>query len=56
MMKECGHYVVIEHNGNVYSCDFFIEPQWKLGNIMHDKIINLLNSKTQYISDVAKPC
>jgi len=46
MMKECGPYVVIEHNGNVYGCDFFVEPQWKLGNIMHDKIINLLNSKT----------
>jgi len=45
--KECGVYVVIEHNGDVYSCDFFVEPNWKLGNIMKDKIINLLNSKKQ---------
>jgi radical SAM protein with 4Fe4S-binding SPASM domain len=45
MMKECGPYVVIEHNGNIYSCDFFVEPRWKLGNIMHDRIINMLNSK-----------
>ena len=45
--KECGVYVVIEHNGDVYSCDFFVEPKWKLGNIMKDKIINLLNSKKQ---------
>lgn len=46
-MKECGAYVVIEHNGNVYSCDFFVEPRHKLGNIKHDKIENMLNSKKQ---------
>jgi uncharacterized protein len=46
-MKECGPYVVIEHNGNVYSCDFFVEPRHRLGNLKHDKIINMLNSKKQ---------
>jgi len=53
-MKECGPYVVVEHNGNVYSCDFFVEPKWKLGNIMHDRIINMLNSKTQQTFGAAK--
>jgi uncharacterized protein len=47
MMKECGPYLVVEHNGNVYSCDFFVEPKWRLGNIMHDRLINMLNSKKQ---------
>lgn len=47
LMKECGAYVVIEHNGNVYSCDFFVENRHRLGNIRHDKIINMLNSKKQ---------
>lgn len=47
MMKECGPYVVVEHNGNVYSCDFFVEPKWKLGNIMTGRISNMLNSKQQ---------
>ncbi|TKG88893.1 anaerobic sulfatase maturase [Puteibacter caeruleilacunae] len=47
MMKECGPYVAVEHNGNVYSCDFFVEPRWKLGNLMHDRLINMLNSKKQ---------
>jgi uncharacterized protein len=59
MMKECGPYVVVEHNGNVYGCDFFVEPKWKLGNIMHDRIINMLNSKTQQTFGSAKavlPC
>jgi len=48
MMKDCGSYVVVEHNGNVFSCDFFVEPKFALGNIMHDRIINMLNSKTQH--------
>ncbi len=54
MMKECGPYVVVEYNGNVYSCDFFVEPKWKLGNVMHDRIINMLNSKTQLTFGAAK--
>ncbi|GMT46127.1 MAG: anaerobic sulfatase maturase [bacterium] len=47
MMKECGVYVVMEHNGNVYSCDFFVEPKWMLGNVMHNRIIDMFNSKKQ---------
>ena len=47
MMKECGPYVVVEHNGNVYSCDFFVEPRHRLGNIRQSKIIDMLNSKKQ---------
>lgn len=54
LTKECGQYVVIEHNGNVYSCDFFVEPKWRLGNIMHDRIINMLNSKKQQTFGAAK--
>jgi uncharacterized protein len=47
LMKECGTYVVIEHNGNAYSCDFFVEPRHRLGNIRQSKIIEMLNSKKQ---------
>jgi uncharacterized protein len=45
--KECGPYVVIEHNGNAYSCDFFVEQRHRLGNIRHNRIIDMLNSKKQ---------
>jgi len=45
--RECGNYVVVEHNGDVYSCDFFVEPQWKLGNIRKHRISDLLNSDLQ---------
>lgn len=47
LLKECGVYVVVEHNGNAYSCDFFVEPKWHLGNILHDKIEDMLNSSVQ---------
>lgn len=47
LSKECAPYVVVEHNGNVYSCDFFVEPRHRLGNIRHSKITDMLNSKKQ---------
>jgi uncharacterized protein len=30
----CGSYFVIEHNGDAYPCDFFVEEDWRLGNIL----------------------
>lgn len=45
--RACGNYVVVEHNGDVYSCDFFVEPQWKLGNIGQHRILDMLNSEKQ---------
>jgi len=47
LQEECGSYIVIEHNGDVYSCDFFVEPEWKLGNIMKDDPFLMLNSDKQ---------
>ncbi len=29
----CDSYVVVEYNGDVYPCDFFVESGWKLGNV-----------------------
>ena len=48
LMDECGVYVVIEHNGDVYSCDFFVKPEWKLGNVHEGRIKDLLNSEKQW--------
>jgi uncharacterized protein len=47
LLRECGVYVVIEHNGDVYACDFFVDPEWKLGNIKAGKLVDMLNSSTQ---------
>ncbi|MEW6356667.1 MAG: anaerobic sulfatase maturase [Planctomycetota bacterium] len=61
LMPECGTYVVVEHNGDVFSCDFFVEPRWRLGNVMEDKLIDLLNSPHQnefgrIKADLPAPC
>ena len=47
LMQTCGVYVVVEHNGDVYACDFFVEPEWKLGNVMSGSVIDMLNSPLQ---------
>lgn len=47
LLEECGNYVVVEHNGDVYSCDFFVEPRWRLGNIKEDRLPDMLNSERQ---------
>jgi uncharacterized protein len=44
---ECGPYVVVEHNGDVYSCDFFVDPSFRLGNIMEGSLSEMLNSPDQ---------
>jgi uncharacterized protein len=36
MHETCDSYVVVEYNGDVFPCDFFVEKSWKLGNIMAD--------------------
>ncbi len=36
MGDDCCQYFVVEHNGDVYPCDFFVEPELKLGNIARD--------------------
>jgi uncharacterized protein len=36
MHETCDSYVVVEYNGDVYPCDFFVESGWKLGNIVLD--------------------
>jgi uncharacterized protein len=36
MHETCDSYVVVEYNGDVYPCDFFVEGGWKLGNVTLD--------------------
>jgi len=47
LWSECGNYVVIEHNGDVFSCDFFVEDEWRLGNVLAGELIEMLNSPLQ---------
>jgi uncharacterized protein len=43
----CGTALAMEHNGDVYSCDHFVEPAHKLGNITEKPLIDLVNSQQQ---------
>ena len=45
--KECGHAGVMEHNGDVYSCDHFVFPEYKLGNIHDHSLIDMLYGEQQ---------
>lgn len=45
--KRCGRATAIEHNGDLYSCDHFVEPAWRLGNIDDAPIGQLANSPRQ---------
>jgi uncharacterized protein len=35
LLETCDSYVVVEYNGDVFPCDFFVESGWKLGNITY---------------------
>lgn len=42
--ETCGGNLIIEANGDVYSCDHFVYPEHRLGNINHDEIKEMVNS------------
>lgn len=46
MGKNCCQYLVVEHNGDVYPCDFFVKSELKLGNIMNSTWEELQDSET----------
>lgn len=45
--KKCGHAGVMEFNGDVYSCDHFVYPEYKIGNIYKKSLIEMMYSPEQ---------
>ena len=45
--RTCGLGMALEHNGDLYSCDHFVEPDHLLGNIMDTPMIELVASARQ---------
>lgn len=45
--KECGRAIAIEHNGDLYSCDHYVYPENKIGNILVDNPKELIESTNQ---------
>jgi len=44
----CGDALVMEHNGDLYSCDHFVYPEYFLGNITETPLIDLVKSQAQF--------
>jgi uncharacterized protein len=42
--EKCASYLLIEHNGDVYPCDFFVYPEWRLGNIREDSYERIMKN------------
>jgi len=54
LRKNCGGYLTVEHNGDIFACDFFVTPEWKLGNVLTGSLQEMLNGPTQQAFGEAK--
>lgn len=45
--ETCGNALALEHNGDLYSCDHFVEPEYFLGNIKEEHMLTLVASEQQ---------
>jgi len=43
----CGTALVLEHNGDLYACDHFVEPKYLLGSVQQNSLIDLVSSPAQ---------
>ena len=47
MGRTCGHAAVMEFNGDVYACDHFVFPQYRLGNIRQTSLLEMMYGERQ---------
>ncbi len=47
LATECGHAGVMEANGDLYSCDHFVFPEYRLGNIRENTLIEMMYGRQQ---------
>lgn len=52
--ETCGRALALEHNGDVYSCDHFVYPQYRLGNLMNESLGAMVESPAQQAFGDAK--
>ena len=50
----CGRALVVEHDGDVFSCDHFVYPEHKLGNLTRDNLAAMVDSTRQQAFGAAK--
>ena len=54
LCETCGSGLTVEHNGDVYCCDHFVYPEYKIGNIHTDCLADLAYCDRQFEFGVAK--
>lgn len=60
--ETCGTNLIVESNGDIYSCDHFVYPENKVGNINTDELIDVVNSPSNKkfgqnkLSSISKDC
>jgi serine-type anaerobic sulfatase-maturating enzyme len=54
LQPACGEGVALEHNGDLYSCDHFVNPEHRLGNIVETPLRELIGSDRQQAFGRAK--
>jgi uncharacterized protein len=52
--RTCGRALVLEHNGDLFSCDHFVSPQHRLGNITQASLAEMVDSAQQRVFGEAK--
>jgi len=45
--ETCGRAVAIEHNGDLFSCDHFVHPENRLGNVLEDSLVEMVDGEKQ---------
>lgn len=44
---ECGNAITVEHTGDVYACDHYVEPDYRIGNVGSESLSDMLASPQQ---------
>jgi uncharacterized protein len=45
--NNCGRAVAVEHNGDIYSCDHYVYPEYRLGNLLNTSFASMVDSPVQ---------
>jgi len=45
--ETCGDVPALEHNGDLYSCDHYVDPEYRLGNIHETSVASMIDSEEQ---------
>jgi uncharacterized protein len=44
LCEQCGDYLLVKPDGSLYPCDFFFDPKWRLGNVVDDDLVDVMET------------